>query len=74
MQSIAMANFKNKIQGAGLFSDHTGVTLTGYSALACFSALCTVLLMGLRYGYREYTGIKDGYTQVVKQNLKSGDV
>jgi hypothetical protein len=69
-----VANFRNKIQSAGLYSEHEGVTLTGYSALACFSALCTVILLGARYGYREYRGIKSGYTQVLKQNLKSGDV
>lgn len=70
-----MANFQSKVEGAGLYNDHTGVTLTGYSALACFSALCTVILMGLRYGYREYTGIpSSGYTRVVKRDLKSGDV
>jgi hypothetical protein len=56
---------------AGVWDHREGVTITGYTALFCFSALCTLVVLGLTHAYRRWRGIADrGYVQVIK----SGDV
>ena len=64
---------KEKLAHVGLWDHQSGVTITGYTALVCFSALCTTVVMTAMYAFKQWRGIKDptsGYVQVVKQ----GDV
>ena len=65
-----MSRLTNGMASAGLYDKRRGVTVTGYSALAAFGALCTVIILGGYTAYARYRGIKEGYTMV----LKSGDV
>jgi hypothetical protein len=59
------------LKQVGMWDHKVGITITGYSALFCFSALCTTLLLISRRVYIQWRGVDDsGYTQV----LKSGDV
>jgi hypothetical protein len=64
---------EEKLAHVGVWDHQTGVTITGYTALACFSALCTTVAMTAMYAFKKWGGIKEpssGYVQVVKQ----GDV
>ena len=59
---------KQKLSKVGMWDNRKGVTITGYTALACFSALCTSVAMGLIHLYKRWRGIRDdGYVQVVKR-------
>lgn len=71
LQRVAAQRVHDSLSRAGMWDKRQGVTITGYSALFCFSALVTTLLMGLRYGYKRWRGVDDsGFARVVKQ----GDV
>lgn len=68
MQKLAKLNVKKKLATVGMWDNHNGVTITGYTALACFSALCTSVAMALMHLYKRWRGIRDdGYVQVVKR-------
>lgn len=68
VQMIAKLDFKKKLAGVGMWDNRKGVTITGYTALACFSALCTSVAMALMHLYKRWRGIRDdGYVQVVKR-------
>ena len=68
---VTAQSMTERMARAGMYNHRKGVTITGYSALFCFSALCTTILMGLRYAYKRWRGVDDeGYTRV----LKHGDV
>lgn len=69
--NLNTVSMKQRMSSVGVWDNRKGITLTGYTALACFSALCTSIIMGLTYGYRQWRGIRnDGYVTVVKR----GDV
>lgn len=73
MQKVAAMSTTEKMSHVGVWDQRSGVTITGYTALACFSALCTTVVMTAMYAFKRWRGIKDpatGYVQVVKQ----GDV
>lgn len=62
---------KQTLAAVGVYHPRHGVTITGYTALFCFSALCTLLVLGATHAFRRWRGLADrGYVQVVK----SGDV
>lgn len=68
VQMIAHMDVKKKLATVGMWDNHKGVTITGYTALACFSALCTSVAMGVIHLYQRWRGIRnDGYVQVVKR-------
>lgn len=72
LQLVAQMNLKQSLANAGMWDHRSGITITGYTALFCFSALCTTVVMTMTYAYKRWRGVKDttGYVQVVKQ----GDV
>jgi hypothetical protein len=71
MQMVSAQSMKARGAAAGVWDHRTGVTITGYSALFCFSALCTTLLLGARYAWARWRGGRsDQYQRVVKH----GDV
>jgi hypothetical protein len=73
VQQVAAMSAADKLAHVGMWDQQKGVTITGYTALACFSALCTTVVMAAMYVFKKWRGIKEpsaGYVQVVKQ----GDV
>lgn len=71
VQVLSVQTMQQRLHQVGVWDNRRGVTITGYSALFCFSALCTTLIMALRYGYKQWRGVDDGKYQRV---VKSGDV
>lgn len=68
VQKIANMDVKQKLANVGMWDNRKGVTITGYTALACFSALCTSVAMAVIHFYKKWKGIRDdGYVQVVKR-------
>ena len=70
VQGVTVSQIKTGLNQVGMWDKKRGVTVTGYSALAAFTALCTVIILGLYTVYNRYRGIKGEYAVV----LKSGDV
>jgi hypothetical protein len=71
VQGVAAMNIEEQMENAGMWHRKQGITIQGYTALFCFSAMCTTIILGLRYAYWRWRGVDDShYTLVVKQ----GDV
>jgi hypothetical protein len=71
VQAVSRMSMQQKFAQAGMWDRKSGITITGYTALFCFSALCTTVVMTVMYAYKRWRGVKDTqYVQVVKQ----GDV